>query len=172
MTNGQVNVMVPYGISGRATTTVQVSYLGVSSAGIAYQVTTAVPGIYTLNQAGNGQGAILDQNLSVNSSTNPAAKGSVVAIYMTGEGVTSPASVTGQLAPSDGSGLNHPVQNVTATIGGVPAQVQYAGSAPGLVYGVMQVNVLVPATVSSGTNTVVVTVGTANSQSAVTMYVQ
>ncbi len=170
--NGQVNVMVPYGIAGRATTMVQVSYLGVSSGGIAYNVATTVPGIYTLNQAGTGQGAILDQNLSGNSSSNPAAKGSVIAIYMTGEGVTSPASTTGQLAPGDGTGLNHPVQQVTATVGGVPATIQYAGSAPGLVYGVMQVNVLIPASVSSGAQPVVVTVGTTNSQTGVTVAIQ
>lgn len=172
VTNGQVNVMVPYGIAGRATTQVQVSYLGVSSNPLAYNVTTTVPGIYTVNQAGTGQGAILDQNLSVNSASNPAAKGSVIAIYMTGEGVTSPASVTGQVAPSDGTGLNHPVQNVTVTIGGVPATVQYAGSAPGLVYGVMQVNVLVPSTVASGAEPLVVTVGTATSQNGVTVAIQ
>ncbi len=170
--NGQVNVMVPYGIAGRASTSVQVSYLGVSSAGIAYNVVSTVPGLYTVNQAGTGQGAILNQNLSVNNSTSPAAKGSVISIYMTGEGVTSPASATGQLAPSDGSGLNHPVQNVTVTIGGVSATVQYAGSAPGLVYGVMQVNVLVPATAASGSQAVVVTVGTTNSQTGVTLTVQ
>jgi trimeric autotransporter adhesin len=172
VTNGQVNVMVPYGIAGRATTMVQVVYLGVSSSGIAYNVTATSPGIYTLNQAGTGQGAILNQNLSGNSSSNPAAKGSVIAIYMTGEGVTAPPSATGQLAPSDGSGLNHPVQTVTATVGGVAATVQYAGSAPGLVYGVMQVNVLIPSTVSSGAQPLVVTVGTTNSQSAVTVAVQ
>jgi uncharacterized protein (TIGR03437 family) len=170
--NGQVNVMVPYGIAGRATTMVQLVYLGVSSSGIAYNVTATSPGIYTLNQQGTGQGAILNQNLSGNSSSNPAAKGTVIAIYMTGEGVTAPPSVTGQLAPSDGSGLNHPVLPVTATVGGVPATVQYAGSAPGLVYGVMQVNVLIPATVASGAQPVVVTVGTINSQIAVTAAVQ
>jgi uncharacterized protein (TIGR03437 family) len=173
--NGQVNVMVPYGIAGRATTQVQVSYLGVSSAGIAYNVTTTAPGIYTLNQAGTGQGAILNQNLSGNSSSTPAAKGTVISIYMTGEGVTSPASTTGQLAPSNGSGLNHPVQAVSVSIGGVtvpPANIQYAGSAPGIVYGVMQVNVLIPTTVSSGAQPLVVTVGTASSQSAVTVAIQ
>ena len=100
VTNGQVDVMVPYGISGRATTTVQVSYFGVSSAGIAYNVTSTVPGLYTLNQQGTGQGAILSQNDQVNGAGNPAARGSVVAIYMTGEGITSPASATGELAPS------------------------------------------------------------------------
>ncbi len=170
--NGQVNVMVPYGIAGRASTMVQVSYLGVSSPGIAYNVTATVPGIYTVNQAGTGQGAILNQDLSLNNSSKPAEKGSVIAIYMTGEGVTSPPSVTGQLAPSDGSGLNHPALTVTATVGGLPAQVQYYGSAPGLVYGVMQVNVLIPATASSGAQPVVVTVGTANSQSGVTVAIQ
>jgi trimeric autotransporter adhesin len=173
--NGQVNVMVPYGIAGRATTMVQVSYLGVSSPGISYNVTTTVPGIYTLNQAGTGQGAILNQNLSGNSSSNPAAKGSIISIYMTGEGVTSPASSTGQLAPGDGTGLNHPVLSVSATIGGVavpPQNIQYAGSAPGIVYGVMQVNLLIPATALSGSQPLVVTVGTANSQTGVTVAIQ
>ncbi len=172
VTNGQVNVMVPYGIAGRSTTQVQVSYLGVSSNPISYNVTSTVPGLYTVSQQGTGQGAILDQNLSLNSASNPAAKGSVIAIYMTGEGVTSPASATGQVAPSDGTGLNHPVQNVTVTIGGVSAPVQYAGSAPGLVYGVMQVNVLVPSTVASGAQPVVVTVGTVASQNGVTVAIQ
>jgi uncharacterized protein (TIGR03437 family) len=172
VTNGQVNAMVPYGIAGRATTNIQVSYLGVSSAGIAYNVAGAVPGIYTVNQTGMGQGAILDQNYAGNGASAPAAKGSVIAIYMTGEGVTSPPSLTGEVAPLDGTGLNHPAQNVTVTIGGVNAPVLYYGSAPGLVYGVMQVNALVPSTVASGNQPIVVTVGTANAQSGVTVAVQ
>ena len=170
--NGQVNVMAPYGISGKAATAIQVSFFGVTSAGIAYNVAAAVPGIYTLNQSGTGQGAILNQDLSVNGSSNPAAKGSVVAIYMTGEGITSPPGITGQLAPTDGSGLNAPLLTVTATIGGIPAQVLYAGSAPGLVYGVMQVNVRIPANAPSGNVFVVVTVGSSNTQGGVTVAVQ
>jgi uncharacterized protein (TIGR03437 family) len=171
VTNGQINVMVPYGVSGRATTAVQVSYLGVTSAPINYNVTTTVPGIYTLNQTGSGQGAILDQGLSVNGSNNPAAPGSVVAVYMTGEGITTPPSTTGQLAPTNGTGLNTPVQNVTATVGGVAAQVQYAGSAPGLVYGVMQVNVQIPANAPAGSLPIVITVGTTSTQNGVTVAV-
>jgi uncharacterized protein (TIGR03437 family) len=167
VTNGQINVMVPYGVSGRATTAVQVSYLGVTSAAINYTVATTVPGIYTLNQTGSGQGAILDQNLTVNGSSNPAAPGSVVAVYMTGEGITSPASTTGQIAVN----LNHPVLPVTATVGGVTAQVQYAGSAPGLVYGVMQVNVQIPANAPAGSLPIVITVGTTATQSGVTVAV-
>jgi uncharacterized protein (TIGR03437 family) len=167
VTTGQVNVMVPYGVSGRASTAVQVSYLGVTSAAINYTVAATVPGIYTVNQTGSGQGAILDQNLSVNGSSNPAAPGSVVAVYMTGEGITSPASTTGQVAVN----LNHPVLPVTATVNGVTAQVQYAGSAPGIVYGVMQVNVLIPANAPAGNLPIVITVGTTNTQTGVTVAV-
>jgi uncharacterized protein (TIGR03437 family) len=168
VTNGQVNVMVPYGVSGRAATAVQVSYLGVLSTPISYNVAATVPGIYTLNQAGSGQGAIENQDYSINGSNNPAAKGSVVSIYMTGEGITSPPSVTGQLAVS----LNKPVLPVTATINGVAATVQYAGSAPGEVYGVMQVNVQIPANAPTGTLPIVITVGTTNTQTGVTLAVQ
>jgi uncharacterized protein (TIGR03437 family) len=76
------------------------------------------------------------------------------------------------VAPVDGTGLNQPNQTVTVTIGGVNAPVQYAGSAPGLVYGVMQVNALVPSTVASGNQPIVVTVGAANSQAGVTVAIQ
>jgi len=168
VTTGQVDVMVPYGVSGRTSTAVQVNYLGVTSAAISYNVAAAVPGIYTLNQAGSGQGAIENQDFSINGSNNPAARGSVVSIYMTGEGITSPASVTGQLAVS----LNKPVLPVTATINGVSAPVQYAGSAPGEVYGVMQVNVLIPTTLPAGTLPIVITVGATNTQTGVTLAVK
>jgi uncharacterized protein (TIGR03437 family) len=140
----------------------------VLSTAISYNVTATVPGIYTLNQAGSGQGAIENQDFSINGTNNPAARGSVVSIYMTGEGITSPASVTGQLAVS----LNKPVLSVTATINGVSAPVQYAGSAPGEVYGVMQVNVLIPTTLPTGTLPIVITVGTTNTQTGVTLAVK
>jgi uncharacterized protein (TIGR03437 family) len=42
------------------------------------------------------------------------------------------------------------IPNVTATVGGIPATVQFAGAAPGLVTGVFQINVLIPANVTPG----------------------
>lgn len=166
------SVMVPYGIAGRTTTNITVSYEGVGSAPLAYNVVSAAPGIYTLNQQGSGPGAILNQNYSVNGPNSPAAPGSVVAVYMTGEGVTSPSSATGVVAPSNGSGLNKPVLAVTATVGGLPATVDYAGSAPGIVYGVMQVNLTIPSGLTNGAQPIVISVGTANTQAAVTVTVQ
>ena len=65
------------------------------------------------------------------------------------------------------------LQPVTATVGGVPATVAYAGSAAGLVSGVMQVNLIIPATAPTGSSVpIVVSVGTANSQAGVTVAVQ
>jgi len=168
----QTSVMVPYGVAGRATTNIRIVYKGVQSDPSTYQVVPAQPGIYTANSAGSGQGAILNQDYSYNGTAIPAAKGSVVAVYMTGEGVTSPASVDGAIAPVNGSGLFKPVQNVTATVGGIPATVAYYGTAPGIVYGVMQVNVVIPANAPTGSLPLLISVGNSTTQSNVTVAVQ
>jgi trimeric autotransporter adhesin len=56
-----------------------------------------------------------------------------------------------------------PNLQVSATVGGIPAVVQYAGGAPGEVAGVMQVNVQIPAGVQPGGYVpVVLTVGSAS----------
>jgi uncharacterized protein (TIGR03437 family) len=168
----QTSVMVPYGVAGRTTTNIRIVYTGVQSDAIPYNVVAAAPGIYTANSSGTGQGAILNQNFSVNSSANPAAKGSVVTIYLTGEGTTSPAGVDGRIAPADGSGLFKPLLPVTATIGGENVTVEYYGTAPGIVYGVMQVNLRIPANAASGNLPVVVRVGVNGTQPNVTVAVQ
>ncbi len=53
---------------------------------------------------------------------------------------------------------------VSATVNAEPAQVLYAGSAPGLVQGANQVNVMLPSDVGSGQITIVLTVGAASSK--------
>ena len=163
----QTSVMVPYGVSGRTTTSIVVEFSGVQSTALVYNVAPSAPGIYTLNQQGTGPGAILNQDgVTVNGPNTPEKRGNVIAVYMTGEGQTAPQGVDGVIIPALASALKSPLLGVTATIGGVPATVLYAGSAPGLVSGVMQVNLLIPATVASGSAVpVVITVGTASTQS-------
>jgi uncharacterized protein (TIGR03437 family) len=168
----QSSVMVPYEIAGRATTNLTVVYQGVSSVAVPYNVLPVLPGIYTQNASGTGPGSILNQDYSVNGPSKPASIGTVVAIYMTGEGVTSPASTTGGIAPGNGTGLNKPVVGVTATVGGIPATVNYYGSAPDEVYGVMQVNITIPPGVPAGAQPVVITVGGQQTQTGVTISVQ
>jgi uncharacterized protein (TIGR03437 family) len=154
--SAQTSVIVPYELSGRATANVVVEYQGVQSVGIAYSVVESAPGIYAQNAQGNGPGAILNQDYSINLPVRPADKGSVVSVYMTGEGDTFGA-VDGAIA----TGLLSPLLPVAATVGGIQAQVKYAGTAPGIVTGAMQVNVQIPATAPSGSAVpLVIVVGT------------
>jgi uncharacterized protein (TIGR03437 family) len=90
-------------------------------------------------------------------------------IYATGEGQTNPGGVDGQLATEV---LAHPTAPVTVAIGGINAEVVYAGSAPGLVAGVLQVNAFVPQGVPPGTAEVIVKVGGATSRAGVTVAVK
>ncbi len=166
----QVGAIVPYGVAAKQTTRVQVEYQGVQSLGVDLHVTDTSPGIFTANQQGTGQGAILNQNFSPNGASNPADKNSVVAIYATGEGQTSPPGVDGNIT---GTVLRKPVATVTATIGGQAADVLYAGAAPGIVAGVIQVNVRVPTNITGGNSVpVVLKVGNASSPSGVTLAVK
>jgi uncharacterized protein (TIGR03437 family) len=168
----QTSVMVPYEVAGRPTTVVRVTYKGVTSDPVTYNVVATVPGIYTQNSQGSGPGSILNSDLSINGPTNTAAKGSIVAVYMTGEGVTQPASTTGAVAATSGNPLNKPALPVTATVGGLPATVDYYSEAPGIVYGVMQVNVRIPDNVPSGAQPIVISVGGQATQAGVTVSVQ
>jgi uncharacterized protein (TIGR03437 family) len=166
---GQTSVMVPYGVAGRTTTTITLAYKGVKSAAVNFNVVATAPGIYTLNQSGTGPGAILNQDLkTVPTPATPAPKGSTVAVYMTGEGLT-----VGNADGAIATGLKSPVASVTATVGGLAAAVVYAGTSPGIVNGVIQVNVTIPATAPSGAAVpIVITVGTATTQAGVTLAIQ
>ena len=170
VSSGQVNAIVPYAVTGRVTVAVQIEYLGVRSAPIQLRVVDSAPAIFTIPATGSGQGAILNQNGTVNNFSNPAAKGSVVVIYMTGEGQTNPGGADGTITGT--AILKRPQLPVTVTVGGIPAAVQYAGAAPFIVSGVMQVNIQLPDNVPAGSIPVVVTVGSAASQANVTVAVQ
>ena len=176
----QVNAIVPYEMAGRLQTTITLARGGMSSTGIQLRITDSAPGIFTANSSGSGQGAVLNQDYSFNGTT-PAAKGSVIQIWATGEGALSPSVATGSVTGKTGPFPKPVTQPVSVTFqipgpsGGtvaVPAVVQYAGEAPGLVSGVMQVNAVVPDTVPSGTQIVMLTVGNNSSPATVTVRVQ
>jgi uncharacterized protein (TIGR03437 family) len=170
----QTSAMVPYGVAGRSATNIVVEYLGVQSTPVPFVVVNAAPGIYTLNQAGTGPGAILNQDgVTINGPNAAEKRGNVISVYMTGEGQTNPGGADGVIIPPVVSALKNPVLPVTAKIGGVDATVAYAGSAAGLVSGVMQVNIFIPATAPTGNNVpIVISVGGTATQSGVTVAVQ
>jgi predicted RNase H-like HicB family nuclease len=140
-------------------------------------LTTAAtaPGLFTQNASGGGSGAILNQDNTLNGPGNGAAKGSIVQVFLTGEGQTNPPSVTGaittatlpppQVTPA-------PPLPIQARINGQPALYSYAGEAPGQVAGVMQLNVQIPANAPSGNLSITVSIGGNISQNGVTVSVQ
>ena len=167
----QVNVVVPYSIAGKSTTVLQLEYLGVLSNPVTLRVAATSPGIFSFNGSGLGQGAILNaRDETVNSAAHPAARGDWVSIFATGAGVTTPASVDGFVAAAS---LPTPVANVSVTMGGLPCQLNFEGSAPGLVSGVLQINALVPAGLTPGAAVPIqVQIGSAESLPVVTVAVQ
>jgi uncharacterized protein (TIGR03437 family) len=170
-TAGQLGAIVPYKLDGKTGTQVQVRNGANTSDPVALPVAPVAPSVFTANLSGTGQGVIQNQDIvTVNSSAKPADKGSVVVIYATGEGQTNPGGIDGQLAA--GPPYPSPVNPVTVNIGGIPAEVLYAGAAPTLVAGVMQINVRIPANSPSGDNALDVVVGGVHSQRGVTVAVK
>lgn len=115
----QVNVTVPYTVSGSTTT------LQIGSVSVQLPVATTSPGIFAAVATAPG----------------------IVTLYGTGGGkVTTDSPARLSLASS-------------VTVNGEPAQVLYAGVAPGLPEGANQLNILLPADARSGTITIAWTVG-------------
>jgi uncharacterized protein (TIGR03437 family) len=143
----QASAIVPYALAGKTSTVLQVSYRSKKTNSITLAVAESAPGIFTAASSGRGQGAILNQDGNLNSAANPAALGSILVLYATGEGQTAPGGVDGKLAADV---FPKPVLPVAVTIGGLEGEILYAGAAPGLVAGAMQVNVRVPANAAVG----------------------
>ncbi|MDQ6759794.1 MAG: hypothetical protein M3Z32_08015, partial [Acidobacteriota bacterium] len=148
----QINAQVPYGVAGQKTVNVVVTHNLRASPPFAVPLGDTSPAIFTVTQNGNGQGAILNAGLGFNTSTvnsadNPASKGAAISIYATGSGLWN-------RPVQDGSSLldtqTRPTAPVSLTIGGQPARILYAGAAPFLVSGVLQVNAIVPDGIGSG----------------------
>ncbi len=146
----QINALAPAGFAS-ATTEVSVVVNGLKIADWASPVAAAAPGIFTTSN-GTGQAAAVNPDGSLNSEANPAARGSIILLYATGAG--------------DGS------TPVSLTIGSYPAQLLYAGPAPGFP-GLMQINAQVPAGfLGPGIQPVVLSAGAAASQSGVTIAIR
>jgi uncharacterized protein (TIGR03437 family) len=169
VSSGQVSAVIPLRVDGRSTTDLVVSNGGQTSSTSTLAVSGSAPGVFTMDSSGSGAGAILNQDGTLNSSVNPASPGSVVVLFLTGAGETDPPGTEGMLSTDVLATLALPV---SVAIGGEPAQVIYAGSVPGLIAGVAQVNVVVPEGVSLGEVPVIVRIGNVTSQSGVTLSVQ
>lgn len=165
----QISGVTPFELAGHMSTNIRVANGDRVISDLAIPVAPTSPAIFTLDASGVGPGAILNQDSSVNSPSNPAGKGTIVALFGTGAGQTDPPGVDGQITGA----VSTPILPVSLQIGGLDAEVLYAGTAPGLVAGVLQVNVRIPLAAASGFSVpVVLTVGQTSGPAGVTLAVQ
>jgi uncharacterized protein (TIGR03437 family) len=163
---GQINLIIPNEAPQTGTADVivqQISTGQILAAGI-IPMTTVSPGIFTLGQVPVGnqgyQAAAVNEDGTINSSTNPAQRGHIVSLYLTGQGIVPNMPADGQapnsLTPTPqtpqvflGCGF---VDECQTQPGDQPVgqRVQFSG----LVYpGLWQINVYVPMAAAPSTPT-------------------
>jgi len=167
--DGQVNAQVPYGLAVNTQLQLQVKRGATLSVPQSLTVAPAQPAVFTLDQSGAGQGAIVNAGNVIVDAQAPASSGDTVVIYCTGLGAVSPAVPAGVPAPT--TSLSQTTNPVTVSIGGQPAQVAFAGLTPGYA-GLYQINAVVPAGVSAGDAVPVVLQVAGQVSPAVTMSVK
>jgi uncharacterized protein (TIGR03437 family) len=165
----QLRVQAPYSLTPGGQTTMRITFDGDASDPVVLNVAGTMPGLYTINGVGAGQLSAVNQNGTLNSSQDRAAKGSVVVLYAVGLGAVDPALSTGQAAPA--SPLSTTTASVFAYIDGILAPVEFAGAAPGYP-GVYQMNIRIPEGVSSGSRQVYVYANGTPAQSNVNLWVE
>lgn len=138
--DGQLSFIPDF--AGGGEVEVVVEHDGVRTNPIRMVSAESAPGIFTLSQTGAGQGAILNQDFSVNKSGNGAPSGTAIQVFLTGAGPYDIACPADSLAPTTAP-LPRLALPVRAFFGLREVQVLYAGAAPGLLCAVAQVNVLV-----------------------------
>jgi uncharacterized protein (TIGR03437 family) len=169
--SGQVSAVAPQNLAGRRTVSVVIEYQGIQSAGLTLPVIDWNPAIFTLNASGKGDGAIQRfPNYDVITPANAAKPGDTLILYGEGYGDT----VVGTSVPDGtivGSQLPVPAAEVKLLIDGVERPTIYAGGAPGIVSGVLQVNFVVPQ-LAAGTHEIQLQIGDKKSPAGVTLQVR
>lgn len=158
----QINFQLPSSLSpGTHRVAVRAPETGELVAGGSILVAASSPGLFTLNGEGRGQGIVLNEDGTTNGAASPAARGSVVQIFGTGQGPLDSALVDGEPAPtdqllrttavptSDGTECLNTQPSVCVAVGTAFGEVLYSGLAPGFV-GLWQINVRIPAGIQPG----------------------
>jgi uncharacterized protein (TIGR03437 family) len=173
---GQVSAVVPFGITG-STAQVTVQYRGQPPAQATVPVAVAAPALFTADYSGSGQALALNQDGSANGNCAPNLPGTpvhascfptglntLITLFVTGAGQTSPGGIDGQI---QGSATASPVLPVSVKIGGVNALVLFTSGVQDEVAGITQIQAQIPGNVQPGPAVpVVVQVGTFTTQQA------
>ena len=165
---GQTGVVAPFGLEQRSAVRLEIEYQGRRTLPVILPVERTKPALFTANNAGFGQAAALNEDGTVNGAANPAARGAVIVLYLTGGGATNPPAADGIVV----TGPQNLAARAAVFLGATEAAPLYAGAAPSLVAGAVQINVRVPANAPAGNLPVVVRIDGRDSQPGVTIAVR
>jgi uncharacterized protein (TIGR03437 family) len=140
VSSGQINCLVPYGVSIAAgTTTIVVTNAGTASNTVTVPIAASSPGIFSADLSGQGDGAVVHQSGALVNAANPAQPNELLTMYLTGMGALQTPIGDG-VAPGI---IDSVTTNTTLQIDGVTAKLQYSGIQPSYP-GLYQINFYVP----------------------------
>lgn len=144
----QINAVVPLALRGKEQARMQVAG-GAAPLEMPVYLAAQIPEIFRLV---DGSAAAINEDGTLNTARNPARKGSVVAIWVTGVWGAAPGddgAVTAGAADHQCCGV------FVGEFARARAEILYAGAAPGLVVGVSQVNFRIPPDHPDGPRTMI-----------------
>lgn len=144
VSRNQINAVAPFALAGRSEVAVEVLVNGRASR-LTVPVKDAQPGLFTLSGNGRGLAVATAGNVLVGEAA-PARRGEVITLWATGLGAFATPWRDGEVPRAATALRDQP----KVTIDNQPAEILYAGAAPGLVAGVVQCNVRVPAGAKPG----------------------
>ncbi|MBV8819207.1 MAG: DUF11 domain-containing protein [Acidobacteriaceae bacterium] len=163
-TSGQISFVLPPTIAVNSQSSIVIDCGGRRSDPISLPIVPDAPAIYTVDFSGKGAAAALNQDDTLNTGSNPAARGSYLSLFVTGFG-------TFQAAGPDG--LEWLTADVQAFVGDTPAVIQFAGHAPQSSPGLQQINIQIPADAATGAAVPIrLVVNGVSTQTGVTVAVQ
>ncbi len=167
---GQINAQLPYSLSAGV---VQIRvHNGLATSGFASaRLAAAAPKLFSLNVSGVGQAITTNPAGTQYTNALPSTSASQVVMYLNSMGALDVNLNAGDAAPGLAAGSKP--ANVKGTVSvtvdnGAQAQVTFAGLTPGFA-GLYQVNAVMPFSTNSGNVTLTVSVGTATSQTNVSI---
>ena len=155
VSDGQINVQIPWELQGLNSASMKVS-IGVSSSALwDVPLNDYSPAFFEYAEASSGRtlAAGLDENYKLIGTGNAVRRGGVAQLYVNGLGPVDNQPPSGE--PSPASPLARTRIMPTVTIGGREATVSFSGLAPYFV-GLYQVNVTVPADTPTGIQPIVI----------------
>lgn len=146
---GQINLQVPHNVVPGTSVSIQVATrmdgVSASSATVSIPVAAASPAAF--EHKGR---AIVTKDFQLVTRSNALSEREAFTVWMTGLGITLPIVPAGQSAPTT-EPFARTYSTVVLTVGGVRAEVLFAGLAPGFA-GLYQVNAVLPAGLPSNGN--------------------